>query len=495
MLMVDLGLYCGRPEMSLLAPEVALKLNSLTKQVFSSFSELSGQLKSILVHFTNSLPVKSDPVSAKLVKQAKSLVVESGGLQFTLSILKCLRTHIIRGSGPPGSVCLDVQGIMKNSSSLSSSNKWYSIARRLVNKLVCLLQMFREAGLNPPASRLTLTQAKSMFYTLGLQCYPKVSSRAMSVLVETCSRAEWWPAFIKEIISEVTNDQRPLFYTKKRYTHCLVHLLCVQWELVTGSSWLGAHGWELMAGSSWLGAHGWEFVAGSSWLGAHGWNLWLGACGWELVAGSLWLGTCGWELVAGSLWLGACGWELVAGSLWLGTCGWELVAGSLWLGACGWELVAGSLWLGTCGWELVAGSLWLGACGWELVAGSLLIYMDTPPSTPPPSTPPPSTPPPSTPPPSTPPPSTAPPSTPPPSTPPPSTPHHLHPHHLQPHHLHPHHLHPHHLHPTINTLIITTHPSSHPLTKPTITTPAIYHCLSLQGFLCAFWIHQSFFVC
>jgi baculoviral IAP repeat-containing protein 6 len=216
MLMVDLGLYCGRPEMSLLAPEVALKLNSLTKQVFSSFSELSGQLKSILVHFTNSLPVKSDPVSAKLVKQAKSLVVESGGLQFTLSILKCLRTHIIRGSGPPGSVCLDVQGIMKNSSSLSSSNKWYSIARRLVNKLVCLLQMFREAGLNPPASRLTLTQAKSMFYTLGLQCYPKVSSRAMSVLVETCSRAEWWPAFIKEIISEVTNDQRPLFYTKKR---------------------------------------------------------------------------------------------------------------------------------------------------------------------------------------------------------------------------------------------------------------------------------------
>ena len=224
MLVLDLGLFCGCPEISLLAPQVALRLNPLTRQVFRALSQLSHQLVGTLGYFGNSPPLKSDLVATRLIKQAKSLVVEAGGHQFTLSILKCLRNHFLASKDPTKKLIIDPQETVEDHEGLTSSNKWYSIARRLINKLVCLLQSFREAGRAPPPSGLTFKQAKSLFYTLGLQCYPKVSSRAMSVLVETCGSVQWWPALVKEIISEVTVDPKPLFYTKKRY--CSVSAGC-----------------------------------------------------------------------------------------------------------------------------------------------------------------------------------------------------------------------------------------------------------------------------
>ena len=95
-------------------------------------------------------------------------------------------------------------------------NQWFSVARRLINKLTCLLARLKRAGFPSPCNTLTRQQAKNMFFALGLQCYAKVSARAMSILVENCAGSPWWPGLIQEIIQEVTCDQRPLLYDKER---------------------------------------------------------------------------------------------------------------------------------------------------------------------------------------------------------------------------------------------------------------------------------------
>ena len=95
-------------------------------------------------------------------------------------------------------------------------NQWFSIARRLINKLTCSLARLKRTHLPVPSNSLTRQQAKNMFYVLGLQCYAKVSARAMAILVDNCSGSPWWPDLIREIVKEVTNDQRPLFYDKER---------------------------------------------------------------------------------------------------------------------------------------------------------------------------------------------------------------------------------------------------------------------------------------
>lgn len=95
-------------------------------------------------------------------------------------------------------------------------NQWFSVARRLINKLTCSLARLKRTHLPVPSNSLTRQQAKNMFYVLGLQCYAKVSARAMAILVDNCSGSPWWPDLIREIVKEVTNDQRPLFYDKER---------------------------------------------------------------------------------------------------------------------------------------------------------------------------------------------------------------------------------------------------------------------------------------
>ena len=95
-------------------------------------------------------------------------------------------------------------------------NQWFSVARRLINKLPCLLSRLKRAGLPLPSNSLTQQQAKNMFYALGLQCYAKVSARAMSILVDNCAGCPWWPGLIQEIVQEVTHDQRSLLYDKER---------------------------------------------------------------------------------------------------------------------------------------------------------------------------------------------------------------------------------------------------------------------------------------
>ena len=269
--MVDLGLYCGQLELPLLSPSVLHRLNQLTIQLQSHFVAVTEQLNTVLEYLVKAPPTAGDPVAVEMINLTKQMTRDAGSIQFTVSVLQSLWSRAISehterphamgtlggtgkslgGTSEPlggapetlGGAPETLGGSSKHSLEPQTGlqeylidpkidtpggmgldltdgcvpcNKWFSIARRLINKLTCLLARLKRANVPTPSSTFTRQQAKSMFYVLGLQCYAKVSARAMSVIVDNCAASPWWPELIRELVQEVTHDQRSLFYDKER---------------------------------------------------------------------------------------------------------------------------------------------------------------------------------------------------------------------------------------------------------------------------------------
>ena len=244
-LVADLGLYCGQLVLPLLTPFVLHRLSQLTKQLQGHFAAVTEQLNAVLEYMVKAPPTAGDPVAMEMINLTKQMTRDAGSLQFTVSILESMWSHAASqhlGSAtePPDGATEPSDGSMESSDGATEQtgqreylidpksstrvdltlpvpcNQWFSVARRLINKLTCLLARLKRAGFPSPCNTLTRQQAKNMFFALGLQCYAKVSARAMSILVENCAGSPWWPGLIQEIIQEVTCDQRPLLYDKER---------------------------------------------------------------------------------------------------------------------------------------------------------------------------------------------------------------------------------------------------------------------------------------
>ena len=242
-LVTDLGLYCGQLVLPLLTPFVLHRLSQLTKRLQGDFAAVTEQLNAVLEYMVKAPPTAGDPVAMEMINLTKQMTRDAGSLQFTVSVLESMWSHAASqhhvqmctleplGSAtePPGGAgeqtqqreyLIDPKGSTRVDLTLPDApvpcNQWFSVARRLINKLTCLLARLKRAGLPLPSNSLTRQQAKNMFFALGLQCYAKVSARAMSILVENCARSPWWPGLIQEIIQEVTHDQRPLLYDMER---------------------------------------------------------------------------------------------------------------------------------------------------------------------------------------------------------------------------------------------------------------------------------------
>ena len=262
-LVADLGLYCGQLVLPLLPPVVLHRLSQLTTQLQGHFAAVTGQLNAVLEYLVRAPPITGDPVAMEMINLTKQMTRDAGSLQFTVSVLQSTWSHAasqhavqtcpLEPQGgtsdplggeleppggtleppggtlePPGGAAIDGQMEQReyliNPASDSGvdltlpvpCNQWFSVARRLINKLSCLLSRLKRAGLPSPSGSLSRQQAKNMFFALGLQCYAKVSARAMSVLVDNCAGCPWWPGLIQEIVQEVTHDQRSLLYDKER---------------------------------------------------------------------------------------------------------------------------------------------------------------------------------------------------------------------------------------------------------------------------------------